>query len=287
MKTEQVNLRLEEDILADVERVARAEALDRATVIRRLLRESLGRWQLNHALRGYERGELSIGRAAEEAGLTQWELMDAIRREGVAYPMSGSDVHERIRDFEAEVSAERPSEPGFQVQLQWLGSPVITLADIPPRPGGILVVGINPAPASVAAGHYYQGRLGRRLWARLGRFGLLEGPIHGAEDEALARAGHGLTDLVKRPTSSADHVGVDELSAGVEFLRDKIRAWEPGLILFPFKKAAVALLNTRDLSPGRGPEFEGVPTFLLSGPYAPTDEARRVDEAFLATQDHS
>jgi hypothetical protein len=72
MKTEQVNLRLEEDLLHELERVSEDEALDRGTVIRRLLRDSLKRWHLDRALLGYERGELSIGRAAEEARLSQW-----------------------------------------------------------------------------------------------------------------------------------------------------------------------------------------------------------------------
>ena len=60
MKTEQVNLRLEKDILADIERVAREESLDRAVVIRRLLKESVKRWRLDHALNGYERGQPSM-----------------------------------------------------------------------------------------------------------------------------------------------------------------------------------------------------------------------------------
>src|SRR5262249_59303956 len=101
MRTEQVNLRLEEDILSDLERVAKEESLDRATVIRRLLKESVKRWQLDRALRGYERGELSIGRAAEEAGLSHWELMDAMSRERVDYPMRASDVRERLDAFAA------------------------------------------------------------------------------------------------------------------------------------------------------------------------------------------
>ena len=86
MKTEQINLRLEADIVSALERVARAESTDRATAIRRLLEASLRQWEINHALDDYRRGDVSLGRAAEEADLTQWELQELLRSERIAYP---------------------------------------------------------------------------------------------------------------------------------------------------------------------------------------------------------
>lgn len=258
MKTEQINIRLEAHLVSALERVAREEALDRATTIRRLLESSIKDWELERALLQYRRGEVSLGRAAEESGLTQWELIDAVRAAGMAYPLDAGDVAHRLREIES---------PQEQAE---------TLPDIPPKPGGVLLVGINPAPVSVAAGHYYQGRLGRRLWRRLESIGLLREPSPGAEDEAFAREGHGLTDLVKRATTSSAELAAPELAAGVEVLGTKIREWKPGLILFAFSEPARRLLG-RKIRPGEGPAFEGVPTFLLSGPYAPGAETKRID----------
>lgn len=259
MKTEQINIRLEPDLVAALERVAREEALDRGTAVRRLLEASLRQWEVERALRGYQRGELSIGRAAEEAGLTQWELLDAARRAGIAYPLDMDEVEQRL----ALIASSKE------------GGAFRTLPDLPPERGGVLLVGINPAPISVAAGHYYQGRLGRRLWKRLQRVGLLKDPVPGAEDEAFVSAGNGLTDLVKRPTASSTELAGEELAEGVDSLRAKIREWRPRLILFPFKEPARRLLG--DVSPGPCGQVEGVPTFLLSGPYAPRAEADRID----------
>lgn len=256
MKTEQINIRLEADLVAALERVAREENIDRSATIQRLLKASLEQWQTTRALLAYQRGEISLGRAAEEAGLTQWELIDAAKRAGIAYPLDVDDVRERLQQI---------SESAGQ-----------TLPDIPPRPGGVLLVGINPAPVSVAAGHYYQGTLGRRLWRRLQRIGLLGDAIPGAEDEAFARSGHGLTDLVKRPAASSKELSKSELVAGAERLREKIAEWRPGLILFAFKEPAVQLLGEA-VKPGPGPELAGIATFLLSGPYAPREDAERVD----------
>jgi double-stranded uracil-DNA glycosylase len=259
MSTEQINIRLDADVVSALERVAREESSDRATVIRRLLEGSLRQWEVDRAVESYRRGEASLGRAAEEAGLTQWELLDLLKQSRVAYPLDADEVSARL----TELATAPTGEP--------------TLPDVPPREGHVLLVGINPAPVSVAAGHYYQGRLGRRLWRRLEGIGLLDDPIPGREDEAFAQAGHGLTDLVKRPTKSAAELDAQEFEAGIEELGRKVTTWRPGLIVFAFKGAARRLFGPA-VSPGPGPRFEGVPTFLLSGPFAPATDAERIDD---------
>jgi TDG/mug DNA glycosylase family protein len=260
MKTEQVNIRLGADLAAALDRMANLESLDRAAAARRLLETSLRRWQIDRAVRDYQTGAVSIGRAAEEAGLTQWELLDEVRAAQVAHPLTAEEIRRRL----GAVSGDEA-----------------TLPDIAPKPGGVLLVGINPAPVSVAAGHYYQGRIGRRLWRRLARLGLLEDAVEGAEDDAFAAAGHGLTDLVKRPTRGSNELSQDELESGAEALLTKIRDWQPGLVLFAFKEPAARLLGGR-VKPGPCGEVAGVPAFLLSGPYAPSAEATRVDAELRA-----
>jgi TDG/mug DNA glycosylase family protein len=264
MSTQQINIRIDVDLAAALDRVAREESLDRATAIRKLLEQSVKTWEIEHAVLGVMRGDLSIGRAAEESGLSAWELLDATRVAGVAHPLTADDARRRLDRLD--------------------GITVDTLPDRSPREGGVLLVGINPAPISVAAGHYYQGRLGRRLWRRLERVGLLHDPEPGAEDEAFVAAGNGLTDLVKRPTASADLLSTAELRAGVDALRDKIKRWQPGLVLFAFKAPAAELLG--DVVPGQCGEIEGVPAFLLSSPYAAGGVTARIDgdlQTFLGT----
>jgi double-stranded uracil-DNA glycosylase len=260
MSTEQINIRIEADLVSALERVAHEESTDRATVIRRLLEASLRQWEVDRAVEGYRRGELSLGRAAEEAGLTQWELLHLLRAARVAYPLDVEEVAERLHELRGESREEEP-----------------TLPDVPPSRGSVLLVGINPAPISVAAGHYYQGRIGQRLWRRLERIGLLQDPVPGREDEAFTRAGHGLTDLVKRPTRSSAELTDSELNAGIEALRRKVREWRPGLILFAFKEPARRLLGS-EVRPGRAGDVEGVPAFLLTGPYAPRSDADRIND---------
>ena len=158
------------------------------------------------------------------------------------------------------------------------GIETTTLADLPPARDGLLFVGLNPSPVSVEAGHYLQGRLGRRFWQRLIMVRIIPpGTDVEAADDALVAAGHGITDLIKRP-SPRDEAPEQELREGVGPLWQKIALWRPGAIVFIYKRAAEiaagrALLETWGHIEGMA--LAGRPCFLMPGPYATTEQ---VDE---------
>jgi TDG/mug DNA glycosylase family protein len=172
----------------------------------------------------------------------------------------------------------RPGPGPHRTTLTIDGRAVETLADLPPERGGLLFIGLNPSPVSVSAGHYHQGSLGRRFWSRLGRIGIVPAdvPIEAADD-ALVAAGHGITDLMKRPTPR-DTASDAELRAGVGALWQKIALWRPGAVVFIYKRAATVSAG-RDLGAAWG-QLDGVamggrPCFLMPGPYASSED---VDE---------
>ena len=302
MKTVQVNLRLEPDLIRSLQAAADAESLERGTMMRKLLIQALSNWRLDHALRRYQTGDISIGRACEESGRSHWEMIELAQTRGIAYRIDVADALDRARSIMAK-QRKRVAEdaPGYapaggspdargstglgrrggrtpRPARRAEGASDDSLPDFPPKPGGVLLVGIKPSPPSVARGHYYQGKLGRRLWQRLDSVGLLSGVVPGQEDEALVAAGHGLTDLVKRVTASAAELSAAELRAGGEALRARVLGWRPGLVVFVFKQAAVHALGRRDVAPGRCGEIAGARAFLLPGPYAKKDEADRIYE---------
>lgn len=169
--------------------------------------------------------------------------------------------------------------PGNHVQrLAIAGQVVETLVDLPPARGGLLFIGLNPSPISVRAGHYHQGTLGRRFWARLGRAGIIpaDTPLADADD-VLVAAGHGLTDLLKTP-SPRDVATDSELRAGVGPLWQKVALWRPGAIVFIYRRAA-SIAAGRALGDAWG-QLDGValggrPCFLMPGPYAPVSDVDR------------
>jgi TDG/mug DNA glycosylase family protein len=173
---------------------------------------------------------------------------------------------------------ERPGPGSHRTTLTIDGRPTETLADLPPRRNGLLFVGLNPSPVSVEAGHYHQGRLGRAFWSRLTLARILPiGTLPEAADDALVAAGHGITDLLKRPTARDEATDAD-LTAGVGPLWQKTAIWRPAAVVFIYKRAAsVAAGRKLDEPWGQLKEvaLAGRPCFLMPGPYAPTES---VDE---------
>lgn len=178
-------------------------------------------------------------------------------------------------DDELAALLERPGPGPHRTTIDIDGHAVETLADLPPLRDRLLFVGLNPSPVSVEAGHYFQGRLGRAFWQRLITAGLLpaETPIETADD-ALAAAGHGLTDLLKIPTAR-DEATDEVLRAGVGPLWHKVSVWRPAAVVFVWKRVAEIVAARRLIEPWgqlQGVALSGRPCFLMPGPYAPAAE---------------
>jgi double-stranded uracil-DNA glycosylase len=158
---------------------------------------------------------------------------------------------------------------GHTVVEDWMGEQVRTLEDLWPQSAVAVVVGINPAPVSVDAGHYYKGQLGQRLWDRLRLVGLLGGGVGGPEDDAAVAAGVGFTDIVKRPTPGADAVRPEEFRYGRTLVRDKLVAAGAPLVIFSFKEAAKRYFDRKVPGNGFVPGLKVGPAsvFVMPGPY--------------------
>jgi len=176
---------------------------------------------------------------------------------------------------EIEALLARPGPGSHRITIDLDGARVETLADLPPLRDRLLFVGLNPSPVSVAAGHYFQGRLGRTLWRRLITAQILPPQTDiDTADDALVAAGHGLTDLHRRP-SPRDDATDSTLRAGVGPLWHKISVWRPAAVVFVWKRAAEIAAGRRLDEPWgqlHGVALSGRPCFLMPGPYAPTAE---------------
>jgi len=175
---------------------------------------------------------------------------------------------------ELDPAADPTAAEGHRARLILDGLPVETLADIAPQPSRLLFVGLNPSPVSVQAGHYHQGTLGRRFWSRLIAAGVLPAETEIARaDDALAAAGHGITDLIKTPTPRDVATG-DELRAGVGSLWRKTALWRPAAVVFVYKRAAVACAGRPIPEPWgviEGLALSARPCALMPAPHAPTE----------------
>lgn len=170
---------------------------------------------------------------------------------------------------------------GYQQRAEWMGTSVLTLADVWPESTEAMIVGLNPAPPSVEAGHYYQGRAGQRQLHRLADAGLFSLPDSSTQFEAPAvSAGVGFTDIVKRPTRGETEVNRHELEYGMARLKKRLAEREVGLIICVFRHPVKALLGDAGM-PGlqKTRTSWGAQVFRMPGPY----ERREDVSAVMAT----
>ncbi len=78
-KERMVGTRLPLELLSELELIEDAEQSDRSTTVRRLLSKAIRQWKLDHYVRLYGEGKLTLARAACEAGVSLWEMMDYAR----------------------------------------------------------------------------------------------------------------------------------------------------------------------------------------------------------------
>ena len=95
MKRERmVGSRLPEEVIKDLEMIEKLEQTDRSTAVRKLLSQAVGEWKRDYYARQYGEGKLSLARAAGEAGISLWEMMDYVRQKKIAAQYDLEDFRE-------------------------------------------------------------------------------------------------------------------------------------------------------------------------------------------------
>ena len=98
MKKEQmVGARLSPELVRGLKLIENIEQSDRSTIVRRLLSQAIQRWKLEHYVRLYGDGKLTLARAARDAGVSMWEMMDYARTRKVS---AQYDLEDLERDLE-------------------------------------------------------------------------------------------------------------------------------------------------------------------------------------------
>ncbi|MFQ5912366.1 MAG: uracil-DNA glycosylase family protein [Nitrospinota bacterium] len=175
------------------------------------------------------------------------------------------------------------------IDILWQNEEIRTLAPIWKAGLDVLFVGLNPSIPSVEAGHYHQGKLGKRFWKRLRSIGLLQGAQPGLEDEALLERNFGVTDLVPRPSARANEVTEEEFQLGKQFVLYQISEGKPRIVCFIYKKALEVLVGGAIPTEGGLIEsedeawrsiFGGSRVFLFPGPYAQAETEKKILDMF-------
>ena len=106
-KEELIASRVPANLVADLRKLEEVEQLDRSTAIRRLLYTGLREWKLEYAARLYQENKVTLGRAAEEAGVSAREMMDYLRQKKVAMQYDAEDFESDLKAIYGRMAGKR------------------------------------------------------------------------------------------------------------------------------------------------------------------------------------
>jgi predicted HTH domain antitoxin len=105
MKKEQmVGTRLPDTVVRDLEAIERVEQADRSTTVRKLLSRAIQDWKLDHYSRLYGSGKVTLARAAREARVSLWEMMDYVKTKRIS---AQYDLEDFQRDLITVAAGEK------------------------------------------------------------------------------------------------------------------------------------------------------------------------------------
>jgi predicted HTH domain antitoxin len=105
MKKEQmVGTRLPDTVVRDLEAIEQVEQADRSTTLRKLLSRAIQDWKLDHYSRLYGSGKFTLARAAREARVSLWEMMDYVKTKKIT---AQYDLEDFQRDLKTVAAGER------------------------------------------------------------------------------------------------------------------------------------------------------------------------------------
>jgi len=90
-----VSARIPQELEKEVERLTGEAHLEKSAALRKLLHLGVQNYRLERAIRGLGERRFSLLKAAEEAGLTIWEVLDEAARRQVTWV--AEDIMEDIR----------------------------------------------------------------------------------------------------------------------------------------------------------------------------------------------
>ena len=113
MKKEQmVGARLSPELVRGLELIEDVEQCDRSTTVRRLLSQAIRQWKLEHYVRLYGDGKLTLARAARDAGVSVWEMMDYARARKVPAQYDLEDLERDLGTIRRSLGVSRAQPKG-------------------------------------------------------------------------------------------------------------------------------------------------------------------------------
>ncbi len=86
------SVRLPKEVVEEIEKLSKEEGIDKGTLIRKLIAESLREYKIKRALESYREGKVSLWKAAEMAGITYREALEELRKRNIPFKYDLEDL---------------------------------------------------------------------------------------------------------------------------------------------------------------------------------------------------
>ena len=86
------SVRLPKEIVEEIEKLSKEEGIDKGTLIRKLIAESLREYKIKRALELYREGKVSLWKAAEIAGITYREALEELKKRNIPFRYDLDDL---------------------------------------------------------------------------------------------------------------------------------------------------------------------------------------------------
>ena len=99
MTSERISIVIPQELKEELDMLQRITQLDKSSLIRQLLRKSITELRIEQAIKAYEEGKVSFGKASEIAGLNLWDWIDEVHRRGLRWQFSVADAQQEIKNW--------------------------------------------------------------------------------------------------------------------------------------------------------------------------------------------
>ena len=92
-----ITTRVENDLVQEIDQIAFEEAIDRSSVVRKFLILSLKQWKIDKSLQEYEQGKMTLWQAAQDCGISLWEMITEVQKRGIKVPYTMDDFKDDLK----------------------------------------------------------------------------------------------------------------------------------------------------------------------------------------------
>ena len=97
MEAQTIATRLPKAEINEIESFAKGEDLDKSTFVKKLIHQALQEYKIQYAFKLYQERKISLGKAAEVAGLNIWDFIDSLKRHRISLNYSEENLKNDLK----------------------------------------------------------------------------------------------------------------------------------------------------------------------------------------------